>query len=246
MEYLLIDQSGRKEQRLLYLDWSIGLSRYLHFLIHLDNVENVKRNDICTPLAVFFFSMANVYKRKNTQLSRMMDMDMDAPKKLFVAREKNFVKRNIFRVKRSYPAEPKQRFVDTRYGNTHDLKSSGLLPIYVHKKNYGKIPKFIAVDTKADVSVETETIKQHDFDEDKMSKISSCRYIDKEERRILLDGMKKKWEETMRQFQKLPFLSDTLPKAQKKAKMERELQQLEKDIATIEQHPHIYVYDNNA
>lgn len=63
-----------------------------------------------------------------------MDMDMDAPKKLFVAREKNFVKRNILRVKRSYPAEPKQRFVDTRYGNTHDLKSSGLLPIYVHKK----------------------------------------------------------------------------------------------------------------
>ncbi|XP_070164173.1 enkurin-like [Polyergus mexicanus] len=176
----------------------------------------------------------------------MMDMDIDAPKKLFVAREKNFVKHNILCVKRSYPAEPKQRFVDTRYGNTHDLKSSGLLPIYVHKKNYGKIPKFITVDTKTDVSVETQTIKQHDFDEDKMSKISSCRYIDKEERRILLDGMKKKWDETMKQFQKLPFLSDTPPKAQKKAKMERELQQLEKDIATIEQHPHIYVYDNNA
>lgn len=37
------------------------------------------------------------------------------------------------------------------------------------------------------MSVETETIKQHDFDENKMSKISSCRYIDKEERKILLD-----------------------------------------------------------
>ncbi|KAL6443405.1 hypothetical protein ACFW04_002928 [Cataglyphis niger] len=218
---------------------------------------------------------------------------MDLPKKLFVAREKNFIKNNILRVKRSYPAEPKQRFVDTRYGKTHDLKSSGLLPIYVHKKvrvyilhvyekknyfyfsfvlafytsfaisshtvqlfyldvilkvnflqNYGKVPKFVAV--KADESVETETIKQHDFDENKMSKISSCRYIDKEERKILLDGMKKKWEEMMKQFQRLPFLSDTLPKAQKKAKMERELQQLEKDIATIEQHPHIYVYDNNV
>lgn len=50
----------------------------------------------------------------------------------------------------------------------------------------------------------------------------------------------------MRQFQRLPFLADTLPKAQKKAKMERELQQLEKDIALIEQHPHIYVYDNDV
>lgn len=58
----------------------------------------------------------------------------DLSRKLFVTREKNFVKHNILRVKRSNPAEPKQRFVDTRYGNTHDLKSSGLLPIYVHKK----------------------------------------------------------------------------------------------------------------
>lgn len=74
----------------------------------------------------FFFSMA---KGRKT-LGRMMDL----PKKLFVAREKNFVEQNILRVKRSYPAEPKQRFVDTRYGNTHDLKSSGLLPIYVNKK----------------------------------------------------------------------------------------------------------------
>ncbi|EFN74446.1 Enkurin [Camponotus floridanus] len=177
---------------------------------------------------------------KSTQLDRMTDLSRE----LFVARDKNFVKHNILRVKRSYPAEPKQRFVDTRYGNTNDLKSSGLLPIYVHKKNYGKVPKFIAIDRKTDVSAETETIKQRDFNGDKVSKISSCRYIDKEERKILLDGMKKKWEETMRQFQRLPFLADTLPKAQKKAKMERELQQLEKDIAVIEQHPYIYVYDN--
>lgn len=67
---------------------------------------------------------------ESTQLDRMTDLSRE----LFVARDKNFVKRNILHVKRSYPAEPKQRFVDTRYGNTHDLKSSGLLPIYVHKK----------------------------------------------------------------------------------------------------------------
>jgi len=56
--------------------------------------------------------------------------------------------------------------------------------------------------------------------------------------------MKQKWEEAMKRFQGLPFLADTLPKAQRKARMERELQQLEKDIAIVEQHPHIYVYDN--
>lgn len=56
--------------------------------------------------------------------------------------------------------------------------------------------------------------------------------------------MKQKWEEAMKQYQRLPFLTDTLPKAQRKARMERELKQLEKDIAIIEQHSHIYVYDD--
>ncbi|XP_012233443.1 enkurin [Linepithema humile] len=165
----------------------------------------------------------------------------DLPEKSAVTRKKNFVEQNILCVKRSRPAEPKQRFVDTRFGKTHDLKNSGLLPFYVHKKNYGNLPRFIAI--KADVGVKTEMIEQRD--KDKTSKISSCRYIDKEERKMLLDGMKQKWEETMKKFQRLPFLIDTLPKAQKKAKIERELQQLEKDIAILEQHPHVYVYDNN-
>lgn len=56
--------------------------------------------------------------------------------------------------------------------------------------------------------------------------------------------MKKKWDELMRQFQALPFLSDTPPKAKRKSKMEENLKQLEKDIDDIERHPYIYVYDD--
>ncbi|KYN09633.1 PREDICTED: enkurin [Trachymyrmex cornetzi] len=160
----------------------------------------------------------------------------DSLEKLFVTQEKNFIKQNILHAKRSYPAEPKQRSVDTRYGDTHDLKRSGLLPIYVHKKNYGKIPRCI-------VKVHTRVEPAEPFNGDETSRVSACRYIDKEERKRLLDGMKQKWEEAMQRFRRLPFLADTLPKAQKKARMERELQQLEKDIAIIEQHSHIYVYD---
>lgn len=37
------------------------------------------------------------------------------------------------------------------------------------------------------MSAETETIEQRDFDGDEVSKIPSCHYIDKEERKILLD-----------------------------------------------------------
>ncbi|KAG5330381.1 ENKUR protein, partial [Acromyrmex charruanus] len=160
----------------------------------------------------------------------------DSLEKLFVTREKNFIKQNILRAKRSYPAEPKQRSVDTRYGDTHDLKRSGLLPVYVHKKNYGKIPRCI-------VKVYTRVEAAEPFNGDEIPRVSACRYIDEEERKKLLDGMKQRWDEAMQRFRKLPFLADTMPKAQKKAKLEHELQQLEKDIAIIEQHSHIYVYD---
>ncbi|EZA62548.1 hypothetical protein DMN91_005647 [Ooceraea biroi] len=162
-------------------------------------------------------------------------------KNLDVPREKNFIKENILCAKRSHRAEPKQRFVDSRFGDTHELKKSGLLPIYVHKKNYGSIPKFVKRDVKVDVKP-TETIE---YDCNGVPKIPAYRYIDKEERKMLLDGMKQTWEELMKRFRGLPFLTDTLPKAQKKAKLEYELQQLEKDIANIEQHPHIYVYDDS-
>lgn len=54
--------------------------------------------------------------------------------KLDVKRKKDFIKENIFHAKHLHPAELKQRSVDTRRGDTYDLKKSGLLPIYVHKK----------------------------------------------------------------------------------------------------------------
>lgn len=66
----------------------------------------------------------------------------DLPKELVTARRKDFVKQNILCVKRSSPKELKQRTVDTRHGDTRDLKYSGLLPIYVHKKVR---PPFFAV-----------------------------------------------------------------------------------------------------
>lgn len=56
--------------------------------------------------------------------------------------------------------------------------------------------------------------------------------------------MKKNWEEKMNQFQRLPFLTDTLPKVKRKVKLENDLKQLEKDIEFIERHPYIYVCDD--
>lgn len=57
--------------------------------------------------------------------------------------------------------------------------------------------------------------------------------------------MKNKWNELMKRFQSLPFLSDTPPKAKRKSMLEEQLKQLEKDIDNIQRHPYIYVYDND-
>ncbi|KAK0163674.1 hypothetical protein PV327_007330 [Microctonus hyperodae] len=77
-----------------------------------------------------------------------------------------------------------------------------------------------------------------------LKKFSNGHYVTDEERADLLLGMKKKWDELMKQFQALPFLSDTPPKAKRKSQMEENLKQLEKDIDDIERHSYIYVYDD--
>lgn len=51
--------------------------------------------------------------------------------------------------------------------------------------------------------------------------------------------------ELQQQYQGLPILTDTIPKINRKSKMEADLKQLEKDIVLIERHPYIYVYDDN-
>lgn len=45
----------------------------------------------------------------------------------------------------------------------------------------------MAFGARASVSAETETARQRDLDGDKMPMIPLCRYVDKEERKMLLD-----------------------------------------------------------
>lgn len=58
-------------------------------------------------------------------------------------------------------------------------------------------------------------------------------------------GLKKNWEKLQQEYQSLPLLTDTVPKMIRKAKLENNLKQLEKDILTIENNPYIYLYDDD-
>lgn len=58
-------------------------------------------------------------------------------------------------------------------------------------------------------------------------------------------GLKKNWENLQREYQSLPLLIDTVPKMIRKAKLEKGLKELEKDILMMENNPYIYVYSDD-
>ena len=57
----------------------------------------------------------------------------------------------------------------------------------------------------------------------------------------MLSGLKCNWEELHHQYQGLSVVTDTVPKKNRKERMEAEMKQLERDIELIEKHNVIYI-----
>ena len=56
---------------------------------------------------------------------------------------KDFINRNAVGNILSIPKKPPSKFVDTRGGAAHTLELSGLIPVYLKKKDYGKLPNYL-------------------------------------------------------------------------------------------------------
>ena len=76
---------------------------------------------------------------------------------------------------------------------------------------------------------------QESFERGQMKKLHH------EEREVMLDGLKKNWEQLHHEYQGLSVVTDTPAKKARKERMEAEMKQLEKDIELIERHFVIYV-----
>lgn len=151
---------------------------------------------------------------------------------------KDFITKNVKYVVQMVPKEPEQKVVLNKYGEATPLKA-GLEPYYIYNKVYGHIPRYLERLNKV-----REKVFQ--AKKDREGKFQpKCRYITHDVRDKLLAGLKQNWEELQSQYQGLPILTDTIPKIQRKSKMEADLKQLEKDIVTIERHPYIYVYQDD-
>ncbi|NWH64285.1 ENKUR protein, partial [Geococcyx californianus] len=151
--------------------------------------------------------------------------------------KKNFINTNAVAAVTALPKKPQPISVDRRQGDKYLLETSGLVPKYIKKKDYGVTPKYVTEKKENLKRAQKEreaSILEH-------LKKTAMKQLSDEERKSLLQGLKKNWEEVYREFQCLPIQTDTIPKRLYKEKLELQMKQLEHDIEVIEKHKVIYI-----
>ncbi|KAL4105115.1 hypothetical protein QTP88_020387 [Uroleucon formosanum] len=152
--------------------------------------------------------------------------------------DRNFLYENIVDVIRKVPPLTKHRVQDSRHGHIMVLDEVGLEPTFVSKKNFGKTPLYVK-----------KIIKKNEME--KLAEVERIRaikpplrYLSLDERNELLTGMKANWGELYTTFLLLPMVTDSVPKINRKARLENQLNNLEKDIYLLEKYPSLYVCDD--
>ncbi|NXN10498.1 ENKUR protein, partial [Indicator maculatus] len=153
--------------------------------------------------------------------------------------KKNFINTNAVAAITGLPKKPQPIYVDRRQGDKYLLETSGLVPKYIKKKDFGVTPKYV---TKRN---EEEKRAQEEYEASILETLKkrAMKRLSDEERTSLLQGLKKNWEEVYHEFQRLPVQIDTIPKKLNKEKLETQMKQLEHDIEVIEKHKVIYIAD---
>jgi hypothetical protein len=115
-------------------------------------------------------------------------------------------------------------------------------PLATQAKSFGKVPGYLGK-IKRDVEQEREYVQQlsrqqHAGEQDRM------RMMTEDEKNDIISGLKKKWEDTHKQYQALTFNIDTVTKVQRKEGLEVEMEQIEKAIQKLSK-KNIHVYDDS-
>ncbi|XP_054846806.1 enkurin isoform X2 [Eublepharis macularius] len=154
-----------------------------------------------------------------------------------VQSNKNFINTNAANVIMGVAKKPVPVCVDRYQGDKFLLETSGLVPRYLKKKDYGVTPTYVVR--------RNEEAKQaqeaYDAYVKKTLRKKAMKRLSDEEREDLLEGLKKNWVQVHQAFQSLSVEIDTLPKKLNKERLELQMKQLEHDISTIEKHKVIYI-----
>ncbi|XP_044281224.1 enkurin isoform X2 [Varanus komodoensis] len=150
---------------------------------------------------------------------------------------KNFISSNAANVIMGVAKKPLPICVDRRQGDKFLLETSGLVPRYLKKKDYGLTPKYV---TKRNEEAKRAQ-EEYDAYVKETLRQKAMKRLTEEERENVLEGLKKNWEEVHQTFQNLSVEIDTIPKKLHKERLETQMKQLEHDIQTIEKHKVIYI-----
>jgi len=109
-------------------------------------------------------------------------------------------------------------------------KSSQTTKDYLHKEEYGKVPKYLD-SIKKDIAAEYEYISLMQQREEE----SPVRLMTDSEKNALIEGLKAKWESVNHDYQAITHMTklDTVGKIKRKESYEAELSQIEKDIERL-------------
>lgn len=151
--------------------------------------------------------------------------------------KKNFIKTNAIETIMSVPKKPQPNYVDTRRGDKQLLDTSGLVPKFTNKKDYGQTPEYLI---KRNEEVQRAQEEYDAYIKERIRQ-GSMKQLSDEERDAVLQGLKKNWGELHHQYQGISVVTDTTPKKYRKERLETEMKQLEKDIDMIERHKTIYI-----
>lgn len=151
--------------------------------------------------------------------------------------QKDFIRTNAIENITSVPRKPKSQYCDTKDGHKNDLLSSGLVPRFALKEDFGEVPGYLE-----NRKIATKEAQDH-YDEYVAEELRAraLQQVDDVSRSELLRGLKQKWEDLHQKFQGLSVVTDTAPKKNRKERMEAQMSQLERDIDLLERHTTIYV-----
>ncbi|XP_034986129.2 enkurin-like [Zootoca vivipara] len=151
--------------------------------------------------------------------------------------KKDYISSNIAEAIMAVAKKPLRAYVDVRKGDKFLLDDSGLIQRYLHKKDFGVIPKYIKkriMDTKK-AQEESDAYLQQALMQKGLTKLS------KAEKEKIIEGLKKNWEGINHEYQNLSIVLDSIPRRLRKEKMEVEMMQLEHFIKLLEKHDVVYI-----
>ena len=143
---------------------------------------------------------------------------------------KDFISSNAIENICSVARKPQASYVDTKMGHRNDLITSGLVPNYTLKKDFGRVPEYLKQRTAQikQAQAEYDAYVQAQIQHDSLDAISAS------DKASILAGLKEKWEELHHQYQGISVMTDTAPKKNRKERLEAQMSNLERDIDLLE------------